>query len=90
MLTEETNTNTKAYPNPAVNYTYIDYNSKTNSQVNLIVTNAEGTVVQNKNISIANGTTRIKIDVANLANGTYLAKLVSADNQKIIKFIVTH
>lgn len=75
------------YPNPAINELNIDLRGITNNNLNLLVYDVTGQVVQSENLS---NTTSNKIDIGKLPSGIYFGYVMS-NQQKIgnFKFIVS-
>ena len=74
------NLNFSFYPNPTIGIVTINY-SKEISQVSVI--NLLGQLISTKNTN----STEVQVDLSNLTAQTYLVKVVSEGNEKIIKII---
>jgi len=68
------------YPNPANDYIYVEYDSKDNQKVNLVLMDIYGKIVFDKNIGNAKSR---KIDISNLKNGIYLLTIESLKNKEL-------
>jgi hypothetical protein len=86
-LSNNSYTVSNAYPNPAKNVLFIDYNFTNAKFASIEIHNILGSIVQHKSIGSLSG--KAKIDVSNLKNGIYFYTII-IDNQKYIskKFIV--
>ncbi len=77
------------YPNPSKNTLNIKIASSGNDKLKLLVTDMSGKILLTKPTLVSNGETIIQLNVSHLSAGTYLLKLMSADNNEkaIMKFI---
>lgn len=80
---------TDVYPNPATQMLNIIISAPANDKVALIITDVTGKVVKTQNVVVAAGNTNTKVEVANLAQGTYLMKVVCNNgcNSATTKFV---
>ncbi len=72
--------NLKVYPNPVTNILNIN-NDKIIDKIE--ISNVLGQTVLTKNIN----TFQSKIDISNFTNGFYFVKIISAENEKILKIV---
>ncbi len=78
-----------AFPNPASTETMINYELKKSAKVNFKLTDLTGRIVMNLNKGIQEaGQHNMKLDVSQLAAGTYFYTLTAGENQKTLKLIV--
>ncbi len=81
-------TKLKTYPNPTTEMTTLTFNLDQSSNVNVMVYNISGILVQtinNKNMPA--GSQTLKIDASDLPRGTYIVKLVAGKQNDTVKFI---
>ena len=81
-------TKLKTYPNPTNEMTTLTFNLDQTSNVNVMVYNISGILVQtinNKNMPA--GSQTLKIDASDLPRGTYIVKLVAGKQNDTVKFI---
>jgi hypothetical protein len=75
------------FPNPAQNFVTVEYNSNTESSVQLSVYNASGKQVLNKIEYAVKGNNIYQLNVAHYTNGTYTLRLSNNNGeQKHIRF----
>ncbi len=67
---------TDVYPNPATKVLNVVVNSPVEDRVNIIVTDITGKIVKTQAAQVSIGNNNAKMDVSNLANGTYLMKVI--------------
>lgn len=63
------------YPNPAADYTAIEFGSDANTTVTLNVVNTLGAIVHTQNITAVAGNNLAKVNTSSLTNGTYFFTL---------------
>ncbi len=59
------------YPNPASDYINIDFNTNTNNNAQVIITDINGKVIKEENISYEKGFNHRRIDLQDMISGTY-------------------
>lgn len=70
------------YPNPT--YSFVTISGKDNSQIDsVVITDISGKMVQTKTINMVTA----KIDLSDLSNGIYFAKVKSGNNLSVVKII---
>jgi Secretion system C-terminal sorting domain len=76
-------------PNPVQNSLTASISSPTKTLVNLQVTDMTGRILQQRKVTVAEGTNVIPINVASLGSGIYLLKVIYPDNNQMpaVKFI---
>lgn len=77
-------------PNPAMDYTLIQYEISQPDDVNFTVMNLVGDVVMNKTVRGKKGNNQIRIDTTPLQSGIYLYSVQSGDRKITRKMIVQH
>ncbi len=68
---------TNIYPTPASNQLNIEWNSSSNGQSKLLVMDIAGKLLQSEHISVLSGYNKYTLNVAKLAHGKYLLKIIS-------------
>jgi hypothetical protein len=81
----KTNSDIKVYPNPAKNFLDITFGSSVLSEQNISLLSLNGSLLQSRVRSKDMGI--VRIDTQNLAKGTYLLRISSADELYQTKFI---
>ncbi|GEM_PF-232343 len=77
------------YPNPATDKVYIRYELLQTASIKLEVVNMLGKVVSTENIAAsANGL--LEMEVTNLPEGVYFARMTGAQSQLVKRFVVKH
>jgi hypothetical protein len=82
-------TNSKIYPNPIGEQSFIEINSTHNLKANISYLDYSGKMIKSQNVSLINGFNKIKINALDLSSGIYFIK-ISNDVQnlnKTMKFI---
>ena len=82
-------TNSKIYPNPIGEQSFIEINSTQNLNANISYLDYSGKMIKSQNVSLINGFNKIKINALDLSSGIYFIK-ISNDVQnlnKTMKFI---
>ena len=74
-----------AYPNPAENMAYLNFQSSKPYKGILTVRDMSGRIMHSENVSIEHGDNQVQLDVANAASGIYL---VSVGNAKPARLMV--
>lgn len=75
------------YPNPASDILFIDYQSRVNQSIDVIVGNAVGTTVTQRKADVVKGSNMIRLQVSDYAEGLYFLKLQSPDRKTIVRKI---
>ena len=77
------------YPNPAAQVLHAVVASPKRDEVQLIITDMIGKQVYQSTQELQQGETNVSLNIANLANGSYILKLICKDgcNAGIVKFI---
>jgi hypothetical protein len=86
-IEENTLSEMKVYPNPAVDVVNVTISSKENANANVTITNLMGQVVYNQNHSLVAGNNSIQLDVANYNAGVYVVNVktnTGVSSQKVI------
>lgn len=76
------------YPNPAKDLVKLAYVLPTDEALQLHIYNAEGRLVQNKNLPVSAGSHEISIEIRNLSSGIYLVQFRNSYLQQSIKLWV--
>jgi len=80
--------NLRAYPNPAVNQTNLEYNHAGNVAVaNVIVRDMQGRVVDQRNVSITSGINTIELSLQGKTAGYYFAEVNVAGKKSVAKIV---
>ncbi len=79
--------NLGVYPNPNAGVFVIEFISNGNQEVELELYNMLGSVVVSKTKSVASGTNRLNVNIANQPNGIYFVKLTSGKSTYISKVV---
>jgi Secretion system C-terminal sorting domain len=75
------------YPNPAVNYTELVFNSNEQFNTGIQVFSNNGQLVQNIQASVQKGLNKIRINTQQFASGTYIIK-VNSDKLNLSKTFI--
>ncbi len=79
----------EVYPNPANNNVYVNFDLKSNADVNITITNMVGQTVMNvTNLNNVNGSQNISVDVRNLNAGVYFVNLNVNNDVKVQKLVI--
>ncbi|PCH65963.1 MAG: hypothetical protein COC01_09050 [Bacteroidetes bacterium] len=81
---DQTNEVGNIYPNPVIREAYIDINIESYSRIDVIVFNNMGQLVLSQN-EINIGDQKISLNLADLPNGIYIAKVSIDNNTPVIK-----
>ena len=82
-------TNSKIYPNPIGEQSFIEINSTQNLNANISYLDYSGKIIKSQDVSLINGFNKIKINALDMSSGIYFIK-ISNDVQnlnKTMKFI---
>jgi len=79
----------KLYPNPALNFTTIDFNSNGREEVNIKVYDINGQVVLTQRVSGAReGLNKVKMNISSLKAGNYFVKAIGNSTNGFAKLVV--
>lgn len=80
---------TDIYPNPALQALNVIITSPADTKAGLLITDITGKIVKTQNVLLVAGNTNTKVEIANLAKGTYLLKVVCNNgcNSATTKFV---
>ena len=67
------------YPNPAIDYSEISFNTPKPGSAIIEIINLSGRVLESENIILKEGTSTFKVNTGNLSNGTYIINVKSKD-----------
>lgn len=87
---EESSFIQKVYPNPANDKLMVSLNLQKQINSSINITDISGRIIKSLNWDLPSGQQEITIDCADIANGNYLLRLVSENNQSIMPFVVIH
>ncbi|MBA3679891.1 MAG: T9SS type A sorting domain-containing protein [Bacteroidetes bacterium] len=76
------------FPNPATDATVIKVNSQKATNAKVVIYNALGAVVSEKNVNMAEGKNKIDLNVDGLSSGVYFAQIKTANNSVTKKLII--
>lgn len=76
------------FPNPATDATVIKVNSQKATNAKVVIYNALGAVVSEKNVSMTEGKNKIDFNVDGLGSGVYFAQIKTANNSVTKKLII--
>ncbi len=81
----------KAYPNPAIDFTRLEYTLKDRSEVQIDVVDIHGKTVKSFGLQKLNaGNHVLEISTSDMPNGVYFIRLNANTNQSNMKLIVNH
>lgn len=78
---------TKIYPNPVNNILNIEFETVTEEEISIIISNQVGKVIHTLNPSYEAGIQRESIDVSSFANGYYFITIQGDDMMESLKFV---
>ncbi len=74
------------YPNPSINQAHIAINSTAYiANASMIIIDALGSIVSQKNIALSVGKNQVQLDSENLPSGIYFVSISSSKHTKVIK-----
>lgn len=85
---EELVTNFKNYPNPATNFTFIEFNNSKLSEVTVSVIDLSGRTMSNEAFNLNTGFNKVRIDLPNLPNGLYFLSLSTLGSQSALPLVI--
>jgi hypothetical protein len=74
------------YPNPSSGRITVDYNSETDGDVNLVVFDLMGRMIQNQMATASEGLNSFNLDYADLQPGIYMLEVINGSEMKQMKF----
>ena len=78
----------KAFPSPADDLVYVQFENSTTDDLQLQVTSVHGQLILTKQVrNMATGQVQIPLEVADLSNGQYLITLKSSKRMQTIRFV---
>jgi len=77
----------KVYPNPSTSVLNVNYNKSHSENIEIIIYNSLGQLVNSKSITNKSASGIIKLDIKNLISGVYYLQFSSNDYYKTVKFI---
>ncbi len=75
------------FPNPARTYLMVDVRSGFTGRINVSITDATGRRVRELLVDKASNLHRMRLDVSELASGTYQLQVIEEDRQVIEQFV---
>lgn len=87
-LSANTISSFELFPNPATDATVIKVNSQKATTAKVVIYNALGAVVSEKNVNMAEGKNKIDLNVDGLGSGVYFAQIKTANNAVTKKLII--
>lgn len=82
-----TGTGINVYPNPVSDELRISFDAQPNKQVNIVLVNMEGQLIDQKSIQSIGGVQQEKFNISNISSGVFLLK-VNTSTQEFVKKIV--
>ena len=76
------------FPNPTSDGLTIDFNSFSNQNVTIIVTDLLSKTLVNINTEVISGNNRIQLPIKNFTSGTYFVNVISSENNVVKKVVV--
>jgi hypothetical protein len=77
----------KLYPNPATDYTNIEYKLNKTSNVHIQIYDLSGRLVKEENLGTHNGVLKERINLNSLETGTYIIQMQAGNQTAVNKFI---
>lgn len=87
---EESSFIQRVYPNPANDKLMVSLNLQKQINASINITDVSGRIIKSLNLDLPAGQQEITIDCADIANGNYLLRLTTENNQSIMPFVVVH
>jgi len=82
------NNQSQLFPNPAINYSILQYENLTNShQIHLNIYSTEGHLIKQEDISMVSGTNYLKINLQELPQGMLFLHITDGISQQYIKLL---
>lgn len=76
------------YPNPTDAELNVSFNVNSNQNMNFVVTDVLGKVVQTSSIQAASGSNLVVLSTDNLSNGMYFLQIGNETSKQVIQFVV--
>jgi len=87
----ETISNVNLFPNPANNQINIELTMQNNADINILLVDLNGKILNNKMLSnVSTGTNNVVLDISNYANGIYSVIIRSEQSIKTTKLVINH
>jgi len=87
---EESSYIQRVYPNPANEKLTVSLNLQKQINASIDINDISGRLINSLNLDLPSGQQEITIDCTDIANGNYLLKLTTENNQSIMPFVVVH
>lgn len=81
---EEIKIKAKVFPNPAINFFYIEINQPENSQFFIVLHNTKGQFILRQNVNVS----PLQVSLAGLPNGVYYLTVLNNSNERMHQFKV--
>ena len=78
------------YPNPAADYTSLDFSSEKSETAAMSILSVDGKKIMEENITLSTGNNLIKVNTTSLSNGLYFIQIKSASSSLQSKVLVNH
>ncbi len=78
----------KLYPNPANDFTTVEFSSDKNKEIEFYIYDLSGRIVAFQRAQLIKGVNKLKIDVSRLNNGTYILRAITDEGNYSSKFII--
>ncbi len=75
------------FPNPAVNYIKLDITAPANEQLNIVLADMKGCIIQQQKIGVTAGSNNVHFDVSQLSKGTYIIQVSNSKEKASAAFI---
>ena len=87
ILSSEPKNNSKIYPNPVNNLSFLDYSCDKNTNLSLTYFDYSGKIIKNENVKISSGNNKIELSTEELTNGLYFLKINGENHVETLSFI---
>ncbi|MDB2538997.1 PKD domain-containing protein [Flavobacteriales bacterium] len=87
ILNSEPKNNSKIYPNPVNNLSFLDYSCDKNTNLSLTYIDYSGNIIKNENVKISSGNNKIELSTKELTNGLYFLKINGENHVETLSFI---
>lgn len=77
-----------AFPNPAQDHLAFSFNAGADQKIEFRMVDMSGRIMEERNITAAEGENRIDLEIGDYARGIYLATLRTENEQKLLKIVV--
>ena len=76
-------------PNPAKNFTTLDFNTDLAGNINILMTNVNGKVVFNQTLEAVSGLNTVDLDLSAFTTGVYFVTVSNDDYKKVTRIVKT-